>query len=129
MNLTERVEYQIKQRKDWLKEAEAIQTILEMLPEEIRNLDGNADIHCLGTGSDYVAINTYGGLVDRPIFEYYGFEFSKLQLNEHTGDFSITSRLGFIVVTIASMPKPDTCEVKEVEYMAKKYEAVCKDSK
>ncbi len=132
--LKERTELEIVAKRKSLKQAEDALELVELLPPELQELDGEAD-----TGY-------YGETVRITFFQFYNKGIDLLRVCKMVGtqglipkmstpdnwtangDLALPDEKGTVKIIIFSLPKPLNCRIEEYQETVTKYKAICNET-
>ena len=131
--LKEQIANSIKLRRKSLKEVLAAQKMVELLPEEVQELNGDADTgwcDCDLKISFYQSINKEVDLLR--LFKTIGAIGFKLSMsnpdNWYTeGTFIVGDNIT-VKVSLGGLPNPPECRIEAYEEMVTKYKAICTET-
>jgi len=123
MSVKEATQQTVETHKRWLEQAIAARLLVDKLPDEIKDLDGSADVDCGGV----LSINLWGGKETAMVCAKYGAVIGKLKAVPYSGAFGAEGTIEVngvtAMLTISGFDTPPNCELVKVPYEAYKYEA------
>jgi hypothetical protein len=134
MNLREYTRNDIHIYMGWLREAQEVRILVELLPEEIAELEGSIGYNAAAKPA-ILTINLFGGepALDRCI--KLGAVIDKKEIDSGdgtfiaTGHFSFYGMLGTVHLKVYCLSTPPGCTVEKETYTATRYKAICNETK